>query len=518
MNNDALDLLRKMHTVSIDLETTGIQPSDQIWSGGFYSVKDWAVLNQHQSFFDIKTPNSYSNLTSETDLVDILEKAHSSASFGAKQAGKGLTVDGKQTTNVLKDWAKAVTQGETSSVSSYVSNLNKELSTSKEGSILLLQNVNFEDRVLSSLYAKGGIDSFPSFTGNLLDKGLPASSDPRYGEPFQRYLLPKDIYDLRAKQTGDLRSTLEAFGKGSNIEGHLHQYYKSSMDIVDKYTANAARASAEGKVAVMDLMDFTKALYAHGAVSGQVKPEMLTFGSKVDTLARAILGTDEIHDALSDSKQQQEIFKEVTEELQAIRRNGVGYQSPLVDKLVKQMEKDKTFSTQLKERHISVAREYFETNSEINREGFNKALESRLSNSNRHLLGIVKEDFNLADFSKKFKGEADKFFDETGNLKGSAEELVDHLETFSKGYKVDSTDIVKQKLNANKLESILSHRATKWGAGAVAVGLGASMMFGGDREAQKEVKYNTYDEVYNNQYYGSAFADWQNRNNSHKMQ
>src|SRR5690606_31722260 len=107
------------------------------------------------------------------------------------------------------------------------------------------------------------------------------------------------------------------------------------------------------------------------------------------------------------------------------------------------------------ERHISVAREYFETNSEINREGFNKALESRLSRSNRHLLGVVKEDFNLADFSKKFKGEADKFFDETGNLKGSAEELVDHLETFSKGYKVDSTDIVKQKLNANKLESIL---------------------------------------------------------------
>lgn len=75
MNNDALDLLRKMHTVSIDLETTGIQPSDQIWSGGFYSVKDGGCVESTSVLFDIKTPNSYSNLTSETDLVDILEKS-----------------------------------------------------------------------------------------------------------------------------------------------------------------------------------------------------------------------------------------------------------------------------------------------------------------------------------------------------------------------------------------------------------------------------------------------------------
>lgn len=53
--------------------------------------------------------------------------------------------------------------------------------------------------------------------------------------------------------------------------------------------------------------------------------------------------------------------------------------------------------------------------------------------------------------------------------------------------------------------------------GAAAAVFGANMMFGGNKEKQRDVTYNTYDELYNSQYYGSQFADWQNRNNSHRM-
>ena len=517
--NNAFDLLQNMHTISIDLETTGIRPSDQVWSGGFYSTKQGTVLNKHESFFNIQDKagtGSYTNLTSETDLISFLEKQHSSAEFGARQAGKGLTIDGKATTNVLGDWAKAVTEGKATHISDFVSNLNKELATSSTGSILLLQNVNFEDRILSKMAAEGDIPNFNSFTDNLLSKGIPASSDPRYGEPFNRHLLPKEIFDLRQNVYDSYRGLTNAFGNGEDVTGHLHQYYKDSLKVLDQYALNAQRAFTDNKTAVMDLMDFTKAIYAHGAVSGQVSTEMLSFGSKVDTLARAILGTDEIHAALADSEQQSKLFSVITEELKEIRTRGANYQSPLVDKLVKQMEKDKTYSSQLKERALNVAREHIENTGTVTKDSLTDALTNKFFSKNRHLSNVTKEDFNVSDYYQKLQAKAGEFFDESGNLKGSAEDLVKGLDDFSDTYKLEGTDKAKRVVSG-KLEKILSSKATRWGAAAVGTGLITSMMFGGDREEQQRVKYDTYDEVYGNQYFGSAFADWQNRNNSHKM-
>ena len=50
----------------------------------------------------------------------------------------------------------------------------------------------------------------------------------------------------------------------------------------------------------------------------------------------------------------------------------------------------------------------------------------------------------------------------------------------------------------------------------VGAGLAASLFIDGSEKGEDK-KYNTYDELYNNQYYGTGFADWQNRNNAHKV-
>ena len=52
---------------------------------------------------------------------------------------------------------------------------------------------------------------------------------------------------------------------------------------------------------------------------------------------------------------------------------------------------------------------------------------------------------------------------------------------------------------------------------AIGGGLAAANLFIGGGEKGEDKKYNTYDELYNNQYYGSGFADWQERNNAHKI-
>ena len=63
------------------------------------------------------------------------------------------------------------------------------------------------------------------------------------------------------------------------------------------------------------------------------------------------------------------------------------------------------------------------------------------------------------------------------------------------------------------LEHIKSNKG-KYGIGAAVVA--GTLLLGGGAEGKGE-KYNTYDELYNGMYYGSPFADWQERNNAHKV-
>lgn len=518
MNQDAYDILKNMNTVTIDLETTGLKAGvDQIYSGGIYNVKNGALINKSESFFDIKRPEIL-NPTVD-DLTNALKMSHSSSEFGKRQAGE--IVNGKGTgVNVLKPWAEAVVQGKTEGVSDFVGRLNSALKD-KDGSILLLQNVNFEDRELSRLHhtlrREGGLGNFTEFTSNLLDKGLAASSDPRFGEVFNRYLLPKNIFDLRQNQFTSLRAVQENI-RNEGLGTHLQQYYQSSMNIVDKYMDNIVRANQTGKTAVVDIMDLSKAIYAHGAVSGQVKPEMLTFGSKVETLAPALLsGRQELHSALDDSEIQSQLFQILTDELKVIKEKGPSYQSPVVDKLVKQIEKDSLYSVQSKDRALSVTREYLEGTTDLNKEGLISALDKRFFNQNTHLSHFTKDEFNISDYYTKLKAEANKFFDEKGAPNRSAEQIQEGIEEFTSNYKTSSTSKIAKTIESSFVSKMLRSKTAKITAGVAGVGLVGSMLFGGDKEKRDEVKYNTYDELYNNQYYGSAFADWQNRNNSHRM-
>lgn len=517
MDEATLRILSKMTTVSLDLETTGLQSSDEVWSGGFYSVKEGAVLNKHQSFFHINAKDEYRDLTNASQIESVLEKAHSSAEFGARQAGRGLNPDGTTTKNVLSEWAHAVINKQVTDQNSFIGKLGQELSD-KRGNILLLQNVNFEDRVLSQAYASGEIPAFKAITDKFVTKGLPPSMHPSFGESFQRYLLPTNVYESRLLQANSLKELQRVYGKGEDTKDALFNYRKSSMAVLHEHTKNIFEAGRSGGTAVVDLMDMTKALYAHGALSGQIPVSHLAFGTKVDTLSKAILNQAEEHSALSDAIQQQKIFKRVSEELATIKREGHLYESPLINDLMNQIKKDKLYSTQLKDRALSVTREYLENSKDITLEGLSERLDKRFYLPNKHLSKEVHEEFSVSDYYDKMGKRLENHFDEHGKLKTNVEGVLEDLSNFGKDYKYTKTEATKSALSMDRLAKLAGHKAVKIGAGVVGAGFVGSMFFGGDKEKQKEVKYNTYDELYNNQYYGSAFADWQNRNNSHRMQ
>lgn len=498
---DKYDVLSNMMTINIDLETLGVDPvRDQIYSGAVYSTKKGTGSMEAASFFDIDKGNYPNNMP----LEEFLESRHASKFFGKQQQQRGS----------LAGWAKAASDGSTSTMDSFIENILQHKNTQNEGAILLAQNISFEDRALSAAYTRGDIQTpFTELVKNIVSKG---------DNEAARYLQPKEITDMNWERfriiDDNIRPAIKGGSKNALQEG-LEQYYQKSLDIVDTYVDHFNKAKTENRIATADLMDFTKAVYAHGAVQGKIDPRLLTYGSKVDFLAETLLGAPELHEAMADAKQQDELFKIMSKEIQSIKKEGIGYQSPIVDKLAAAFKEQRVLEKQVKSSASSFIREYLESpkTKDFSLEGIKKGALTQFHYRNRFIAdeGTI-EGFNYQTFKEDLNSILDRNyqkhsgttnpFDRGVFLNDVEEELSDYVH---KPRVSDTTKTLFEKHFNKRTAGIIG--------GAAAAVFGANMMFGGNKEKQREVTYNTYDELYNSQYYGSQFADWQNRNNSHRM-
>lgn len=499
---DKFDVLNKMVTINIDLETLGVDPvRDQIYSGAVYSTKEGTGSKQAASFFDIDKGQYPSGMP----LDEFLASRHSSQFFGKEQLKR----------KSLQGWADSVQQGGTTSLTNFVDNILEHKNSSKDGAILLAQNISFEDRAISAAYKRGEIDSgsFSNLVSQFISKGDVANGN---------FFKPQDITDMNWERYRILDDKIRPSHKMNNAEGlkqGLQEYYDQSMKIIDTYMDHFNTASSQDRIATADLMDFSKALYAHGAVQGKLDPRLLTYGTKVDYLAEVLLNQSEQHEAMSDAVQQDKLFKIMTSELKNIKEQGVGYNSPIVDKLARNFEKHKVLEKQVKSSATSFLREYLESPKTVDTslEAIQKNAMDNFLYRNRFIAeeGTV-EGFNFGRFRQDLDGIIKKAHDiqtaktspfDRGVFLNDVEEMLNAYE-HSPGAKDKSRDFIRKHLN---------NKTTLAVAGGAAALFAGSMLFGGNKEKQKEVKYNTYDELYNSQYYGTQFADWQNRNNSHRM-
>lgn len=491
------DVAAQLMTINIDLETLGIRADDQVYSGAAYSNHN-GLERSSQTFLDIRgTQNK-----KPEELEGYIRDMHSSSYFGEKQYERGS----------LNGWAKAVADGQTSGMNEYVSSiLDMHKNNGGQGSILLAQNLQFENRALSNAYLTGQVGQpFTELIGNISNRSnlnpnsfLEASGISQLN--WERYSIINDAIKP-AFTTGDKEG----------LETALGAYREKSFDIIGNYNASMEKAQATNTMAVVDLMDYSKAVYAHGAAQGKIDPRMLLYGNKVDYLAKVLLGEDEAHEALSDAKHQDRLFKILSNEVSQMQTHGSSYDSPIVTKLAASFEAEGVLEKQLKSGATNFIREYLDKNpsADVSVEDIKAGALKHFDYKNRFLIESgTTEGFNFTDFREELNNTLEEMYAKNKDVALDRESFLYDLEDTLANQKhtvKESTKILPDMPKFNK------STALKVG-GAGAALFATSMMFGGDKEEQKRVKYNTYDELYNNQYYGSGFADWQNRNNSHKM-
>ena len=493
------DTISNMQTINIDLETLGVSVRDQVYSGAIYSNTKGAERSV-QSFFNIDNSNYPNN--ERIPLEDYIKTRHSSEFFGKKQQERGS----------LKGWAASVADGQASSMNEYVKSIMDMHKQGGTGSILLAQNLQFENRALSNAFMTGQVqEPFTELVSNIVNR---SQLNPK------SFLEASDMSQLNWERRDILMDAVRPAylgGNESTLKDSLSDYYKKSMQIIDKYDEGIKRAEQTGGIALVDLMDYSKAVYAHGAAQGKIDPRMLQYGNKVEYLAQTLLGESEQHEALSDAKQQDKLFKMLSAEVYKMKEEGLSYNSPIVDKLAKGFEPEKVLQKQMTSSAVSFVREYLENNpTDLSLEGIKTKALTDFEYKNRFLIQTgTTQGFNFNNFRKDLDtiiGQA--YSNQSGETIDRSALLLD-LEERLDNYKHISTESAKNSFK-EMLPKFNKNTAIKVGAASATL-FAASMMFGGNKEEQQRVKYNTYDELYNNQYYGTPFADWQNRNNSHKM-
>lgn len=481
-----VDML-KMNTINIDLETLGVNPrKNDIYSGAVYSTFNGAE-NQSQSFFNIG--NNKKQLNNTEEYQDLLASSHDSLKFGIDQKDRGS----------LLGWSKRAINNDFNSLPHYVKSILDHSLNSDNGSILLAQNLQFESRALTSAFAQGKLGKeFVDLHDKLVNKGTFESGS---------MLVPRDIADESLSRSiyarDDLRVALKSEDK-ELIQSSLDTYDQKSKNILDMYKRDIEKAVKNNGIATVDLMDYSKAIYSHGARTGQFDPRLLMYGNSIEFLSKAVLGEEEKHEALSDAKQQSKLFNIFNKELEEIRLKGDGYKSPLIKKLQQGFIEHRVLENQMKRSASSFVREHIE-----GERGGNLAEEVLSSFSFKHRSLDNQGDiagFNYDNFKKSFKNvleSTEKSSNKQAYIK-SLEESISSIKT---------SNIEKNTFNFS-LPKLSSSNKKVIGAGLLAVA-GTNLLLGRDKE--EESKYTTFDQLYNNQYYGEQFANWENRNNSHRM-
>lgn len=468
---------------SLDIETTGLNhKNNRILTLGI------SGKNYEQEFFQkgVIPENSKSN-----QIIPRVMAAHAqdgAGDFARKQLPKGA----------FNEYKKRFQSKTMSSLDDTFNVMTKNLKNN--AGVFLVQNLNFESKAFGSAKDKLGNQNLSEeararFLSNIF------GVDPEISKNSKK-MIPEDARIVNArkefntsanlfKQTGEFsQDTINNF-KGnlsktsSKLESTLNKVVKENMD--------------RGFSTAVDLMDITKLYTSKLALNDAIAPGYLGTGLSVDYLAKDLLGKPEKHTALSDARQQRKIFDILTNRINDINKNGslseedIAYGKRLMDSDVH----EKTFISNIKNRLEEARIKKGDLS-----EGKVTSLISKSLNSYSHI--PEKADFNRLAFAEDIR----KTY-----LKNPSEALTKLSE-------IKEQDLLPNiKALAVPDESPLL-RVGKGKNSKILMGLtalGVVSIVGANNRKSKKEELTSYDDLYENVYLGQEYANWQERNNSHKM-
>lgn len=297
--------------LSFDTETTGLNFSDldkskqsQIWQLGLASDDGIGIERNTNPFFVFdKSKNiAYNPSLTTKEFKDSLINSNGQFSKDAYKRGnfKGIINQYDKNPNSLPSLFKS---------------LEDTLGKIKSRDIVVLQNMNFENRALQSAHKNGLIPD--KLYSSIQDKMETVSLDEN--------LKPKDIFQ-RPSSVQALTREAEYLYYTQYLPTRdkeiFSKYTKTLNSGLDKYKDVINDSNRKGAVAV-ELMDISKAFYANAAEKGYIDRSTALLGTNIDFLANTILGVPEDHTALKDSKQTIDLFKRLWTMTDQLRNNTV---------------------------------------------------------------------------------------------------------------------------------------------------------------------------------------------------
>lgn len=282
---------------SFDTETTGLNSTnsdlskrDRIWQVGL-AVDGASGVEEHTSPFfasDGKGGLKPSGKMSTPYVKDALK--HSNGRFSQLAFKEG-------------NFNEFISLYEKDKLVSLESSLKNTLGRIDPNDVVVLQNMNFENKMLKSSLEQGLISQ--DFYTSIADRmgTVDLNKDGSINTLFQR---PASVQSLMRQ--ADMTYHTEYLNNLS--EDSFQKYRQTVNNAIAEYSSVINNEQRVGAVAV-ELQDLSKAFLANAANRGLIEKETATLGLNVDFLSRAILGKSETHTALQDSKDTIDLFKKM---------------------------------------------------------------------------------------------------------------------------------------------------------------------------------------------------------------
>ncbi len=284
---------------SFDTETTGLNTTnhqlskrDRIWQVGL-AIEGIGGVEEHTNPFF--TSNSEGKLQQSVNMSrPYLESSlkHSNGRFSKKAFEDG-------------NFNQFMSMYEKGELSSLKTSLNNTLGKINLSDVVVLQNMNFENQMLKSSLDQGLISK--DFYEDIAKRMETVSVDLE-GNTQTLFQRPHKVQKLMRQ--ADMMYHTEYL---NNLSEDSFQQYRSTVNnAIAEYTSSINNKNRVGAVAV-ELQDLSKAFLANAANRGLIEKQTATLGLNVDFLSRAILGTSEKHTALKDSEDTISLFKKMWE-------------------------------------------------------------------------------------------------------------------------------------------------------------------------------------------------------------
>ena len=512
------DSLKGMGIYVLDTETTGLQKSDKMFSAA-YSKTTGKITNTPISItnntFDINVNANRAAFIDVNGNYDVdrhisavennLRKAHSSRKFGEEQHKRGS----------LRSIAEDIVHGRLTTHEEFLTSLAEQFNADKEGSIVFAHNTNFENSVFNNIRGDQRNTGFTSIFDALQERNI--SNSKGLFSIYHTLSNPTKVVDNH----GSVQKANAFYNEymidaikskdPTRIKDTLNSYASKQMDVVDDLIEQIKITKLkQGAYSTVDTMHLQRALMSFGALSGDVDVANLRLGNSIDVMSKAWGFGPEQHTALDDIDKQRKITDILVEEIDNYRKDSA-YRSDRLSVLNKYINENDIGTETYKK---TILNEFM---NKVKSKDDHQALtrfNSFIENQNS-LYEVASGDHQeRLNFSAAFNAEKDKLLaDKELGFKA----VKDRLEKFaSSPHNIDSPS-AKSSNKALKGFDMLEHvKANKGMYGATAAIVAGTLLLGGGTEGKGE-KYNTYDELYNGMYYGSPFADWQERNNAHKV-